>query len=196
MRGMIYQKLKDKDGKVVKDKDGKDAEVEVAVNAKSVPAHQKYAYYLREQGEFDKALEQAKRVLELAPENSVGLWIAGCCYLAKGQYKTAEEAKELYKTAEDYLNRGIKADKGSYLLYTNMAEVKNRLGRHDEAMAVLRKGLENTKGTPGYAELLWDVINSNISDRKFDEAEKAIKELRDLRYSPPRVKFLEASWQW
>ncbi len=59
------------------------------------------------------------------------------------------------------------------------------------------KGLENTKGTPGYAEILWDVINLNIVDRKFDEAEKGIKELRDLRsgqdrYRPQLVEFLEA----
>ena len=54
-------------------------------------------------------------------------------------------AKGQYKTAEDYLNRGIKADKGSAAMYRTMAEVKNRLGRHDEAMAVLRTGLENTR---------------------------------------------------
>src|SRR5208283_213189 len=55
------------------------------INAKSVPAFQKYAYYLREQERFDEALVQAKRLLELVPENPVGLWIAGCCCLAKGQ---------------------------------------------------------------------------------------------------------------
>ena len=61
-----------------------------------------------------------------------------------------------------------------------MADVKNRLGRHDEAVAVLRTGLENTKGTYGYAEILWDLVNANIVDGKFDEAEKDIKELREL----------------
>ncbi len=179
LRDMIHRKLKDKDGKAVKDKDGK----EVEVNAKSVAAFQKYANYLREERKFDEALVQANRVLELAPEDSVGLWIAGFCYLANGQYKTAE----------DYLNRGIRADKRSHVMYTVMADVKNRLGRHDEAIAVLRQGLENTKGTLGYVEILWDLVNSNIIiDRKFDEAEKEIKELRDLRYKPQRIEFLEA----
>jgi len=157
-------------------------------NSKSLAAFQKYAYYLRQQEKFDEALVQANRILELAPENPVGLWIAGWCYLAKGQYKTAE----------DYLNRGIKADKGNQVMYLAMAEVKNRLGRHDEAVAVLQQGLENTKGTYGYAEILWDVVNSNLIEGKYGEAEKRIKELgdlrfgQDLRYRPQRVKFLEA----
>ena len=135
MHDMIHRKLKDKDGKVIKDKDGKAVEV----NAKSVAAFQKYAYWLREQERFDEALVQANRVLELAPENPVGLWIAGCCYLAKGQYKTAE----------DYLNRGIKADKSDRAMYKVMADVKNHLGRHKEAMEVLRKwGWKTPRGPP------------------------------------------------
>ena len=192
MYDMVHHKVKvTKDGKVLKDKDGKDVEVEV--NAKSVEAVRKYAHYLREQGKYDEALVETKQVLELKPEDSVGLWIAGCCCLTKGQYKTGEEAKGLYKAAEDYLNRGIKADKSSKDLYTVMSDVKNRLGRHDEAVAVLRQGLENTKGTGGYAEILWDLANSNILvDRKFDVAEMELKELRDLHYKPQRVKFLEA----
>ena len=133
-------------------------------------ALQKYAYYLREQERFDEALVQAKRVLELAPEDPVGLWVAGCCYLAKGQYKTAE----------DYLNRGIKADKSDRAMYQVMADVKIHLGRHDEAMAVLRQGLENTKGTSAMRKFsgTWSMRTS--IDGKFDEAEKGIKELRDF----------------
>ena len=173
MQDMIHHKVK------VKDKDGKDVEFEV--NAKSVEAFKKYAYWLREQERFDEALVQAKRVLELVPEDPAGLFVAGCCYLAKGQGKTGQEAKALYKTAEDYLNRGIKAGKTTQAMYKVMADVKNRLGRHDESVAILRMGLENTKGTPGYAEILWDVVNSNIIDGKLDEAEKNIKELQDLR---------------
>ena len=151
-------------------------------NAKSLLAFQKYANYLRSREKYDEALVQTKRVLELAPEDPVGLWIAGSCYLSKGQYTTAE----------DYLNRGIKADKAGPGMYKTMAEVKNRLGRHDEAMAVLRQGLENTKGTYGYAEVLWDLVNAQISDGKFDEAEKGIKELQGLGYKPPMVEFLQA----
>ncbi|MGO9107808.1 MAG: tetratricopeptide repeat protein, partial [Thermoguttaceae bacterium] len=150
-------------------------------NAKSVQAFQVYADYLRAQGKYDEALLQTKRVLELAPEDPMGLWIAGACYLAKGQLQTAE----------DYFNRGIKADKSIPSMYTSMADVKTRLGRRDEALKVLREGLENTKDR-GYAEVLFDLANRNISDRKFDEAEKGIKELQNLSYKPPMVELLEA----
>ena len=188
MEDMIHHKVKvkDKDGNVVKNKDGKDVEVEV--NAKSVAAFQKYAYYLREQERFDETLLQVQRILELVPENSAGLLIAGHCYLAKGQYKTAE----------DYLNRGIQADKHNRAMYKVMVDVKNHLGLRDESAAVLRLGLANTKGTDGYVDILWDVVNSNIVAGKFDEAEKNIKELRELRVGPegrtrPQlVEFVEA----
>ncbi len=234
MHGMIYCKLKDKDGKVVKDKDGKEVEVEVEANANSKQlAHRKYANYLCDQGKYDEALVQAKRVLELAPEDTVGLWLAARCYLAQGVdgrsdeakalYKKAEEAeakhkpaeevkalfdqakkanpkteeevKALYKTAEGYLNRGIKADKSSADMYPVMFEVKNRLGQRDESVAVLRTGLENTKGTYGYAAILWELVRANIVDGRLDEAAKGIKELKEpygLNDPPPRVKFLEA----
>ncbi len=169
MYDMIHHKVKrkDKDGNVVKDKDGKDVEDEV--NAKSVSAHQKYAFYLRENEQFEEALVHAKRVLELAPENSVGLWLAGCCYLSLGEYKTAE----------DYLNRGIKADKSDRAMYMVMADVKIHLGHRDQAIEVLRQGLEATRGTPGYAGLLYDLTNAYISEARFADAEKGIKELRE-----------------
>ena len=83
MHGMIYWKLKDKDGKVVKDKDGKEVEVEVEANAKSKQlAHRKYANYLCDQGKYDEALVQAKRVLELAPRTP---WACGSPHAATWQ---------------------------------------------------------------------------------------------------------------
>ena len=163
-------------------------ELMVANNSKSATAILMYAYYLLEQEKFDEVLTQAKRILELVPEDPKALWLAGRCYLAKGQYKTAEE----------FLDRGIQVSKSDRAMYKVMAEVKNRLGRHKEAMEVLRMGLENTKGTYGYAEILWDVVNSDIMDGRFDEAEKRIQELREIRfeqglsYRPQLVKFLEA----
>ncbi len=170
-------------------------------NPKSVSALQKYAYYLRENERFEEALVQAKRVLELAPDNSVGLWLCGCCYLSLGEAAknlsenpfhelTAQDAwkggsgigskaEECYKTAEDYLNRGIKADKSDRAMYMVMADVKIHLGRRDQAIEVLRQGLEATRGSDGYASLLYDLTNACISEARFAEAEKCIKELRE-----------------
>ena len=165
-----------------KDKNGN------VINAKSVDAFQKYAWWFLEQEKFDDALAQVKRVLELSPKDPRGLLDAGRCYLAKGEYGTAEK----------YLAEGIEADKKDRAMYKVMADVKNRLGRHKESLEVLQKGLANTKGTFGYADILWDVVNANISDRKFDDAEAGIKELRDLRfahdvrYRTELVDFLEA----
>jgi len=167
-----------------KDKDGRQ------INEKSVSAHQKYAFYLREHEKMDEALIEANRVLELAPENSVGLWIAGCCYLAKGQYKPAE----------DYLSRGIKADKSDRAMYLVMADVKRRLGHPEEAIAIYKQGLSATVGTPGHADLLFELSNELVASGQFTEAAKFMQELRDFRLPPPldrpyppeRVDFLEA----
>ena len=177
-------------------------------NPKSVSALQKYAYYLRENERFEEALVQAKRVLELAPDNSVGLWLCGCCYLSLGEAAknlsenpfhelTAQDAwkggsgigskaEECYKTAEDYLNRGIKADKSDRAMYMVMANVKIHLGRRNQAIEVLRQGLEATRGSDGYASLLYDLTNACISEARFAEAEKCIKELRGVRLAGDR----------
>ncbi len=149
---------------------------------RSTAASQAYANFRRGQGSLDEALAQAERLLGLVPENPLGLQIAGCCYVAKGEYKTAE----------DYLNRGIKAHKANAGMYTIMAGVKDRLGRHDQAMAILRLGLENTKGSRGYADVLSDLVNSLINDQKFDEAEKRIKELQGLGYRPDLAELYHA----
>ena len=150
-------------------------------NAKSVKALQAYANYLRDEEKFDDALDQAKRLLELAPEDPIGLWIAGCCCMAK----------QRYPAAEDYLNRAIQADKSDPTMYRTMAGLKNRLSRHNEAIAVLQQGLLNTKGY-GYADILWDLVEACIVEGKLDEAEKRIKELENLGYKPERVDFLKA----
>ena len=150
-------------------------------NAKSVKALQAYAEYLRIEMKFDEALIQAKRVLELAPEDPVGLLIAGCCCVAQ----------QHYQTAEDYLKRGIKAAKSNPNMYRTMAMIKTRLRRPNEAIVILQEGLQNTKGY-GYAEILWDMVNAYIVDQRFEDAEKHIKELQGLAYRAERVEYLKA----
>ena len=149
----------------------------VEKNPKSVGASEKYAIYLLGKNSYDAALAEVKRLLELSPENSRGLWIAGHCYLVKGNYKTAE----------DYAKRGIKADKTSYQNYKLMADIEGRLGNHGEVFAVLLRGLENVKGTDngyGYGELLANLIGIELSEgskAQREDAEKRIEELRQLR---------------
>lgn len=146
------------------------AKQEYKDHANSVKALQKYARYLLLDGKYEEALKPARTVLELEPEDPDALLIAGRCYLATGKYKTAE----------GYLNRGIKADNRRDLIYRLLAEVKRLLGRGDEAIAVLRLGLENTKGTSGYSQILMEVFNANFREGKINDAEKNVKELRGL----------------
>jgi len=153
-------------------------------NRMSVEAIRKCAVYFRASEKNDDALAQAKRLLELQPEDAVGLWIHGCWYLANGQYKTAEE----------FLDRGIKADKHNSDLYRTMAEVNTQRRQRDKAIEILRTGLENTKGSRGYVELLWELVNASIDNGKLKEAEKGLEELRDphLRARPQLVDYVAA----
>ena len=80
-----------------------------------------------------------------------------------------------------------------------MADVKNRLGRRDEAIAVLRQGLEATKGTDGYAEILYDLVNAYISRRQVRRGGEMHQGTAghplpplDMPYPPQLVEFLEA----
>ena len=174
------------------------AKQEYKDHANSVKALQKYARYLLLDGKYEEALKPARTVLELEPEDPDALLIAGRCYLATGKYKTAE----------GYLNRGIKADNRRDLIYRLLAEVKRLLGRGDEAIAVLRLGLENTKGTSGYSQILMEVFNANFREGKINDAEKNVKELRGLgseqglslkpqllEFVEARLKMMEGEWK-
>jgi cellulose synthase operon protein C len=175
-----------------KDKQGQ------VINGKSLPALQHYAIYLREQGKNELSLDWAKRILELNPENSVGLWIAGSYYLIKG---------EQFETAEDFLQRGIKAEpqpglegeKIRALTYRHMADVKLRRNKPDEAISVYKQGLVATRGSSQYAEVLFGLANLLTRLNRIPDAAKYIEELREFRdprsqfsVAPARVAFLDA----
>ncbi len=187
---------KDEADKVMQDMVNAKDDKGIAVNAKSLTALQAYADHLRRQAEADadpkrkqdkykEALVQTNRILELAPEDSRGLLIAAQCYLAQAQYPAAE----------DSLNRGIKSKKADPVMYPAMYEtmfdIKNRMGRRDEALAVLQQGIENTKGI-GHALLLFDLVNAHIDLRKLNEAETGLKQLQGLGFDPALVEFLQA----
>ena len=85
-------------------------------------------------------------------------------------------------------------------MYMVLADVKNRLGNREEAMGVLRQGLEAARGTGDYAGILFKLTNVYATNGQFSEAEQGVKELREIRlpplntpFPPARLEFLDAS---
>jgi cellulose synthase operon protein C len=187
MRDMVYGK----------DKQGEE------INGKSREAHEYYARYLRDRGNADEVLVETDRLLKLAPESPVALWLTGCCYQSKGQYEKAE----------GYVKRAIAADKrpdkgsdnaernitDTVNMHITLADIKTCQGFRDESMNALKQGLEATKGTSGYAELLYHLVSQCIDNNRLDEAAKLLRELSETRMPPkdtpfpaPLVGYLEA----
>jgi cellulose synthase operon protein C len=174
-----------------KGQDGKE------INGGTLLAHQHYAdylcMYLNEPGKVDAAMEEAKRILELAPEDPWGLWFAGRSCLAKGQYETAE----------GYLKRGIAAKKDDWdrdlewkkdlkrNMYDSLAIAKKFGGHRPEAIEVLKQGLDATRGTDRYPDMLFTLTSEYIDGNMSAEAGKCLSELRELKY-PSGMPFPEA----
>ena len=153
----------------------------VRVNPKSVKANLHLAGYLYRSGRFDETIQQAKKVLELAPENSGALWLASRSMLEK----------QKFDEAMDYATRAVKAAKDDGGMYILMADIKLHAGRSVEAIAALEQGLKVTKGTAGYGEILWHMANFHLDSGNTTEARKALDNLRHLNYPPQLLRCLE-----
>lgn len=153
----------------------------VKLNPRSAKANLHLGHYFYGLAQFDDAIKQAKRVLELKAEDPGALWLGGRCSLEKQQYDAATE----------YATRGIKASKGDKAMYILLADIKLRTGRRLEAIAALKQGLQMTKGTPGYGEILWHMANLHIDSGDPAEATKIINELRQFNYPRPHLRCLE-----
>jgi tetratricopeptide (TPR) repeat protein len=151
-------------------------------NPSSLPAQVLYGQYLLGLHRLDEAGEQARKVVQLAPNDFQGLMLAGWCAVERQQFDEAA----------GYAERAIHVSERVPFGYFLLAQTKARTGHRDEAMAALRRGLQKTGGTPGYLDLLWHVANLHVESGQPMEAQKLAAELKRLGHNPTAVRCLEA----
>ena len=92
------------------------------------------SYY--EQGRFDKAIEQFRKVVETSPNLAFGYYALGLSYQAKGDFS---DAIDYYKLC---LNQGIKERD----CYVRVGEIYDQLGNKKESYLRYKKSLSITEG--------------------------------------------------
>ena len=160
----------------------------VEANPDSAQAHLLRGFYLVRIQATDKALEEAKKSLELEPDGRDALWLAAECYSNARQYDDAR----------DCATRGVALYPDNPNMYKTLANIELRSGDRDEAMAVLEQGLKATRRHP---ELLWAYANLLIDINRLEEGAQTIDELRNTRYPrqmadylAARIDFAEERW--
>ena len=158
-----------------KDADNLMAEM-VRVNEKSAKAHVFYGSYFFELDSTNKAMKEAAEALKIDPKELTALFLAGRCAVDQ----------EKFDVAEGYANRSIEVAPENPDGYRLLAEIKSRSGHRDEAVKVLKKGLEATKKTKlqAYGGLLWYVANMQLDSGNAAEAKSTIDEMERIKYRP------------
>ncbi len=169
-------------------------------NAESPHAHQIYGMWLEELGEYKDALEQAEITLKLKPDFAGALYLAGKCALNLGDLPEAEE----------YAARGLKAAPQEAPLYMLMADINlhddgrgkpaaDKQSGTEKAAAILKKGVETVNSKSAKVQLLFSLANLDLDGRggavnaeSIAAAKECIRLMREYRFSPEQLKFLEA----
>ena len=151
-------------------------------------AHLVYGTWLSELGKPEGALKQAQVTLALQPEYTGGLYLAGQSELALGHYSEAE----------DYARRGRKLAPQESAMYVLMADILVRGNQRDKAIAVLNDGAKICEDKESKIKILWHLANLHLDrqggtdTQNIKDAVDCMRRLRDLRFSPTQMAFLDA----
>ena len=97
-----------------------------------------FAYSLSERGiDLEKALEMAKRAIELDPKNSAYLDTMGWVYFKLGDYKKAEEF------VRKALSKRTKADGSPATLEEHLGDIYEKMGERSKAVEQWEKALQS-----------------------------------------------------
>jgi tetratricopeptide (TPR) repeat protein len=154
---------------VVREDEGSET-VDPAAGAAALPT---------ELGALEAALEDARRALELAPEDSDVIAFAVNCLLANGR---GDEAGELAL-------RGVALNPKNAPLYVLLAEFELQKGHRDDAATWLKRGFE---AAPREGDLLFNLTQLFLDAGQSTDAAKALEALQQIAYPKPRVGYLEA----
>ena len=113
------------------------------------------------------------------PDDGAVIVFAVRCFLANGRQEEAAAAAE----------RGLKLFPKSAATYASLAEVGLKAERRGEAVTWLKRGVE---AVPQAQDLLWNLAQLQIDERQIDAAEKALAQLRTMKYPAPPIAYLEA----
>ena len=158
----------------------------------SYPAWQGWMNYW--DGRYDKAIEEALKSLELVPDFSIGLYVLGCAYVAKGMleeaiaahqkvasinpdfkwalgqtYALAGRSNEALKIASELEGRSKVWDTWG------LAEIYTALGKKDEAFHWLEKAYEQH-----HAYIQWILKNPNFKPLSNDSRFKDLAQRMNL----------------
>jgi len=121
-------------------------------------------------GKHDKALEASERAVELAPNNTMSLWMKGLCMYYMGQ---PQEALSLF-------NRQLRIDPiMPFYAFWGIGLVNEMMGRYEEAIIYFKKVLAIN---PTYLLAHQNLACSYAGLERYDEARAEVKEI--LRLNP------------
>ena len=121
-------------------------------------------------GQYKEAIEKYKQALELDPESDLVHYELAYTYLQSGNYERSIEHSDIVLTSsmEDNLLLGAYNTKGSAL---------NSLGRTDEAIKILKEGIE--KYSENYL-LYYNLAMAYYKAKDYDQSEEAFIHVLDL----------------
>jgi serine/threonine protein kinase/tetratricopeptide (TPR) repeat protein len=133
-------------------------------------------FYQQSQMTYDKALKAYDRLLELYPDDSIAANNSGNIYSSLEQW---DAAIERYQVSVEQKDPSIQS-------YTNLANMYQDKGQHDEAVAVLRDYFKNFQDS---AEGRSTLARIYIGQRKLDLALEEIDRAFSLNPRDPSILF-------
>jgi tetratricopeptide (TPR) repeat protein len=123
-------------------------------------------YYTTVTGEIEKAIASYERLLDRDPNDSWAANNASILYQRLGDYERAEE----------YMERALRSDSSAHVSFTNLAVVKFRVGKRDEAWDLLDLAQQKFPDNPALD--LW-IAAVHAGERRYEVADSMVRELDD-----------------
>lgn len=139
-----------------------------------------------ETGHLDEAIKTFKKLfyLELSQESRIGACLgAGTCFYRKGDHKSAAEWLARYVALARQSEREAGAARGSLLLARSL----NALGRHQDAVAAVRKAADVEADTDLRTALLLELARSLAAGKEYTAALAVLHRVEDSDVDRPAL---------
>lgn len=124
------------------------------------------SYYTTVTGEREKAIAAYERLLDRDPNDRWAANNASILYQRLGDYDRAEE----------YMERALRSDSSAHIAFTNLAVVKFKVGKREEAWELLRLAQQKFPDNPALD--LW-IAAVHGGERRYEVADSMVRELDD-----------------
>ena len=176
-----YRRLADLMRDVVKDEAEADRTIVqmVAKNPGEAKAYRFRGEYYYDSNRLREASNDAKKALELAPDDPDCVSLAARC---------AADEKDNAR-AHELANRAIELAPNVAQSYILLAGIEGRIGTRADQRAALERG---RAVLPDDALLTWNLAHLIVDDKDAPGAERLVSELRRMNYTPVLLAYLEA----